>query len=67
MAILETDRWLYHLENTWSKQPHTHYHQPLKPLLVNDMQNLLEHQLSSVFLAVPFWFGVKRELEITIL
>jgi hypothetical protein len=30
-----------------------------KPVLLNGMQNLCEHQLSSVCPVVPFWLAVK--------
>jgi hypothetical protein len=39
----------------------------VKPVLLNGMQNLREHQLSFVGLVVPFWIAVEEELEIKIL
>jgi hypothetical protein len=32
---------------------------PVNPVLLNGMQNLREHQLSSVCLVGPIWLGVK--------
>jgi hypothetical protein len=41
----------------WS-QPHTCYRLPVKPASMNAIQNLREHQFSSVCLVVPFWLAV---------
>jgi hypothetical protein len=46
-------------KKTYWNQPHTCCRLPVKPVFLNGMQNLLEHQLSSVCLVVPFWLAVK--------
>jgi hypothetical protein len=59
-AIFSMDEGLYHLEKkTYWNQPHTCYRWPVKPVSLNGMQNLCEHQLSPVCLLVPFWLAVK--------
>jgi hypothetical protein len=35
---------LCHLKETYSNQPHTCYHWPVKPVSLNGVQNLCEHQ-----------------------
>jgi hypothetical protein len=57
-AILKIDEGLYHFKNVLES---TSYLIPLaiKPVFLNGMQNLCEHQLSSVSLVVPFWLDTK--------
>jgi hypothetical protein len=47
------------LQKTYRNHPHTCYRYPVKPVLLNGMQNLSERQLSSVCLVEPFWLAVK--------
>jgi hypothetical protein len=53
---------LYHLGKNvlgiWD-QPHTCYSWPVKSVLLNSVQNLREHQLSSICPVVTSWLAVK--------
>jgi hypothetical protein len=63
MAILLMDRGLYHLNYYGSASCLLCL--AIKTSLLNGMQLLCEHELSSVCLVATFWLAAKYELEIT--
>ncbi len=55
-AVPSMNRALYHLKERTeiNLKPNT-----VRPVLLNRMQNLYKHQLTSVRLVVPFWLSIK--------